>query len=81
MKLLRGLGLLGLAALLVAGCGGGKGGNSNAHMRFMNTYVDATTVGISLDNNVIVTEILAAARESARTHQRVTLAASGTRLP
>jgi predicted dehydrogenase len=35
----------------------------------------------SLDNNIIVTEILAAARESARTHQRVTLAASGTRLP
>jgi scyllo-inositol 2-dehydrogenase (NADP+) len=34
----------------------------------------------SLENNIIVTEILAAARESARTHQRVTVAGSG-RLP
>lgn len=35
----------------------------------------------SLDNNLIVTEILDAARESARTHQRVPLPASGRRLP
>src|SRR5262245_25723655 len=35
----------------------------------------------SLENNVIVTEILAAARDSARTHQRVTLGGSGSRLP
>jgi predicted dehydrogenase len=35
----------------------------------------------SLENNVIVTEILDAARESARTHQRVAIAASGRRLP
>jgi scyllo-inositol 2-dehydrogenase (NADP+) len=34
----------------------------------------------SLENNIIVTEILVAARESARTHQRVTIAGSG-RLP
>jgi predicted dehydrogenase len=35
----------------------------------------------SLENNLIVTEILDAARESARTHQRVQIAASGRRLP
>jgi predicted dehydrogenase len=35
----------------------------------------------SLDNNMIVTEILDAARESARTHRRVALGASGGRLP
>jgi predicted dehydrogenase len=35
----------------------------------------------SLENNVIVTEILDAARESARTHQRVAIAASTRRLP
>ena len=35
----------------------------------------------SLANNIIVTEILSAARDSARTHQRVTLRASGSRLP
>ena len=35
----------------------------------------------SLENNMIVTEILAAARDSARTHQRVQLAASRGRLP
>ena len=35
----------------------------------------------SLENNIIVTEILDAARQSARTHQRVAIAASGRRLP
>ena len=35
----------------------------------------------SLENNVIVAEILDAARESARTHQRVALGASTRRLP
>ncbi len=35
----------------------------------------------SLENNIIVTEILDAARESARTHQRVAIAVSGRRLP
>ena len=35
----------------------------------------------SLENNIIVTEILDAARESARTHQRVSFAGSGRRLP
>ncbi len=35
----------------------------------------------SLDNNIIVTEILDAARESAHTHQRVAIGASGRQLP
>jgi predicted dehydrogenase len=35
----------------------------------------------SLENNIVVTEILAAARDSARTHQRVTLSGSASRLP
>ena len=33
----------------------------------------------SLENNIIVTEILDAARESARTHQRIVLAQQGKR--
>ena len=35
----------------------------------------------SLENNIIVTEILDGARQSARTHQRVAIAVSGRRLP
>jgi predicted dehydrogenase len=51
--------------------------DSIAHLLAVARGVRKPNALSSLDNNLIVTEILDAARTSARTHQRVTLASSG----
>ncbi len=53
--------------------------DSIAHLMAVARGVRKPNALSSLDNNIIVTEILAAARESARTHERVGLAPGGKR--